>query len=157
MGLILALGILWWVPSPLRVRLHELSSLTGGEMSERMMLLRTSLEMLKQNPLFGLGLNTYSDHFPKFKPADYPALMYAHNTYLQMATECGLVGLGLFLAFITAVMARASKNRDVLGMALLAGAFAILVNGLFDSVLQSTQLRQFFWILLGAASAFAGF
>ncbi len=151
--LAIGLAALWFIPSPLRERLHELTSLGGGEMSERAMLLRTSLDMIRENPFFGLGLNTYSDHFPKFKPADYPALMYVHNTYLQMATEYGLVGLSLFLAFVAAVMTRSVKNQSLLGVALLAGVFGMLVNGLFDSVLQSTQLRTLFWALLGAAAA----
>ncbi len=149
----LGLAALWFIPSPLRERLHELTSLAGGEMSERAMLLRTSLDMIRENPFFGLGLNTYSDHFPKFKPIDYPALMYAHNTYLQMATEAGLVGVGLLLAFIAAVMTGNLKNQSLLGAALLAGVFGMLINGLFDSVLQSTQLRTLFWALLGAAAA----
>ena len=148
-----ALAALWFVPSPLCQRLHELTSLGGGDMAERTILLRTSLDMVRENPFFGLGLNTYSDHFPKFKPADYPALMYAHNTYLQMATEAGLVGVGLFLIFVGAVMARCIKQKEMLGAALWAGVVGILVNGLFDSVLQSTQLRTLFWALLGAAAA----
>ena len=148
-----ALAALWFCPSPLRERLHELTSLAGGEMSERTMLLRTSLNMIHQHPLLGLGLNTYSDNFPKFKPADYPAIMYAHNTYLQMAAEAGILGVGLFLVFIGAVMARCVKQKEMLGAALWAGAAGILVNGLFDSVLQSTQLRTLFWALLGAAFA----
>jgi len=151
--LAVTLAALWFIPSPLSERFHELTSLNGGEMTERTMLLRTSLDMVQKNPFFGLGLNTYSDNFPKFKPADYPAIMYAHNTYLQMATEAGAVGLGLFLIFIAVVMARCIKQKEMLGAALWAGVLGILVNGLFDSVLQSTQLRTLFWALLGAAAA----
>ncbi len=151
-----ALAALWFTPSYLSTRLHELASFGSGEMAERTLLLRTSLAMVQKSPFFGLGLNTYSDHFPKFKPADYPNIMYAHNTYLQMATEAGLVGVGLLLLFIGVVMARCVKQRQMLGAALWAGALGILVNGLFDSVLQSTQLRTLFWALLGAAAALSG-
>ena len=158
------LALLWTIPSPLRDRLHELSSLKAGNMPERILLLKTSLRMIAEGPVFGLGLNTYSDNFPKFKPPDYPAHMYAHNSYLQMATESGVLGVALLLAFIVAVMLRCRKKLvgrqdgdsfKIFGAALLAGAFGILVNGLFDSVLQSTQLRTLFWSLAGVALAIA--
>jgi O-antigen ligase len=120
--------------------------------------------MVAENPLFGLGLNTYSLNFARFKPPDYEAQMYTHNSYVQMATESGLLGTGLFILFLAVLVfacaGRLLKRRDtdpskVLGAALLAGVFGLLVNCLFDSVLQSTQLRTLFWSLLGAALAVA--
>lgn len=161
LGLAAALIVLWFVPSPVRERLHELPSLRAGDMSERVLLLKTSLRMVAENPVFGLGLNTYSDYFPKFKPADYPALMYTHNSYLQMAAESGLLGLGLYLLFLAVVIGRCIKDLlrramdlpKVLGLALVAGVGGILVNCLFESALQSTQLRTLFWALLGVAVA----
>ena len=150
-----AMAALWHIPSPLGERLREIPAMAGGDISERMTLIKISLSMIKESPVFGLGLNTYSDNFPRFKPADYGAYMYSHNSYLQMATEAGILGTSLFFAYIVTVMARFRKTAGPLGPALLAGVFALLVNCLFDSVLQSTQLRALFWTLLGAAAALA--
>ena len=72
-----------------------------------------------------------------------------------MATEAGVLGVTLYLLFIGALMARSAKKSGTLGAALLAGVFGILVNCLFDSVLQSTQLRTLFWSLLGSAVGLA--
>ena len=154
-GAAAALAAIWFIPSPLGERLRELPAMAGGDISERLTLIKISLNMIKESPVFGLGLNTYSENFPRFKPADYDAYMYSHNSYLQMATEAGILGTSLFVAFIAAVMARFRKSSGLLGSALLAGVFALLVNCLFDSVLQSTQLRALFWTLLGGAGAFA--
>ncbi len=148
-----ALAALWFIPSPLAERLRELPGMGGGDLSERWTLIKISLDMIKESPIFGLGLNTYSQNFPRFKPADYNAYMYSHNSYLQMATEAGILGASLFFAYIVVVMARFRKTSGFLGPALLAGVFGLLVNCLFDSVLQSTQLRFLFWTLLGAAGA----
>lgn len=156
LGAVAALSAaVWFIPSPLADRLHELPTLGAGDLSERFTLIRISLEMIRANPVFGLGLNTYSENFPRFKPADYDAYMYSHNSYLQMATEAGLLGTTLFVAYILVVMWRCRKGRDLTGFALLAGVFGILVNCLFESALQSTQLRTLFWSLLGAALALA--
>lgn len=150
-----AFAALWFIPSPLGDRLHELKNLSVGDAPERMLLIKTSLRMIAENPVFGLGLNTYSDNYSRFKPPDYPAYMYSHNSYLQMAAEAGILGTALFFSYIGAVMARFRHHSGLLGPALLAGVFGILVNCLFESVLQSTQLRTLFWSLLGAAAALA--
>ena len=157
------MALLWVIPSSLSERLHEIPSWTGGDMGERFLLIRTTLKMIAVNPLFGLGVNTYSDYFPQFKPADYPAAMYSHNTYLQMASEIGWIGVTLYFALI--VLAGFSAWRALrkaprglprwFGAALLVGAVGFLFNCLFESALQSTQLRTLFWALLGSAYAVA--
>ncbi len=45
------------------------------------------LEMLKANPIFGVGSNNFLDHHGKV----------AHNTYIQLAAELGLLGYTLWI------------------------------------------------------------
>ena len=155
-------ALVWLVPSTMGTRLRELSNLHPGDTSERMLLAQTTMRMVEHSPFFGLGLNTYSVYFPQFKPPHYPTQMYSHNSYLQMAAESGLIGISLFLVFVGTVMVlcardlikRESSDPSKLpGLALLSGVFGMLVNCLFDSVLQSTRLRFFFWALAGSALA----
>jgi len=158
-----ALGVFWFVPSALGARLRELVDLTAGNMPERLLLLETTSKMIRQSPFFGLGLNTYSDYFPQFKPEHYEPIMYAHNSYFQMAAESGLLGILfyvlLILAFVfwfgkTAAVSSPSFNRT-LQVGVLSGIIGILVNAAFESVFQSTQLRTLFWVLMGVATALA--
>jgi len=149
----------------LAARLLESFDNQLGNTPERLLLVGTAWRMTMAAPFFGLGLNTYSDNFPKFRPDEYHDIMYAHNTYLQMSSEAGLVGLGLLLALIGAVIflsarsarARLWKPEAAAGAALFAGVIAFLVNGIFESCLQSTQLRTYFWLLLGACAAWSRF
>lgn len=161
--LTIGLALLWFVPSILQDRLHELV-LFRGSSSERMLLIQTSLRMIEAGPVFGLGLNTYSDNFPLFRPPDYKAYMYAHNSFLQIATEAGLLGLFLYLALILSLLGHSiraffkNETNDqtfMFGFALIAGIIGFLVNCLFESSLQSTQLRTLFWALLGITFAMA--
>jgi len=162
-GLVSAIAVLWFVPTRFAERLHNLADFTAGTTPERILLLKTALSMVRESPYFGLGLNTYSHYFPSFKPPDYPGLMYAHNSYIQMAAESGLLGIFCFLLFIAAffwwfvrtiVTGRSSAFR-VIQIGLVAGIFGMMVNGMFESVFQSTQLRTLFWVLMGTAAAFA--
>ena len=48
------------------------------------------LEMLKANPIFGVGSNNFMDHHGKV----------AHNTYIQIAAELGVVGYLLWMSIL---------------------------------------------------------
>lgn len=154
-------ALVWWVPSPVSTRLHQLIG-SGDELNERIFLIKGALKMIHESPWFGLGPNTYSRWFPIFNPPDpqNSVIMYAHNSYLQTATEIGWVGLGVFASFLAVCLFRAassfqSSDPDVrwIRAAMLAAAVGLLVNALFDSLLQSTQLRTLFWSLLGLSLA----
>lgn len=153
---------IWLIPSPVASRLHQLLNLEGS-LQERIYLIRGALKMIDASPWFGLGPNTYSRWFPVFNPPDpsAPVVMYAHNSYLQLAAETGWIGLGLYLALIAAALWKAwqllrepgSEKLRWIRAAALASAVGILVNALFESLLQSTQLRTLFWCMLGLAIA----
>ncbi len=162
-ALVISSALLWTIPSMIQDRFKEIF-LFQGSSPERLLLMETAIRMIKANPIFGLGLNTYSDYFPVFRPAGYKALMYAHNSYLQMGAEMGLLGLFLYLFFIALLLGRSayafmahetSEQTRLFGFALIAGVAGLLVNCLFESCLQSTQLRTLFWSLTGTACAMA--
>jgi O-antigen ligase len=103
--------------------------------------------LIKKYPFFGSGLNTYT----KLTTG------YAHNCYLQMAGETGIVGLIAFLALIAvlfwcSVRAYSSLNDPFLE-AVLAGALAgfagFLFQSFFDTTLYSVQLGNLMWIVMG--------
>ncbi len=161
--LVLGLLLLWFVPSAIQERFRDMIIFQGSS-PERLLLIETAIRMIKSSPVFGLGLNTYSDYFPLFRPPDYKAIMYAHNSYLQMGAEMGLLGLAIFLLFVTTLLLRSlvkffspetSDHTRVFGFALICGIAGFLINCLFESCLQSTQLRSLFWALIGTVCAMA--
>ncbi len=161
-GLAVLILVVWTFPSALSTRLKDIFAFKEST-PERLLLIKTTLSMIKAKPLFGLGLNTYSDYFPHFRPKDYPAIMYTHNSYLQMAAEIGIVGITLYLSFIFALITKAVQRilscrlwaYKVLTVGCIAAVFGLMTNALFESLLQSTQLRAIFWCLLGISMALA--
>lgn len=161
-ALFLAAFAIALIPSAMSERFLNMFQHSGSA-SERMILLETTWRMVMENPIFGLGLNTYSDYFPKFRPADYPAIMYAHNSYLQIASEAGLSGCILFFSFQTAVVVSIfrkavqirTETQKILVLGLTAGICGIMANAFLESLFQSTQLRTHYWSMLGIAAGIA--
>ena len=55
-----------------------------------------AMDMLKDYPLTGSGGGTFYAAFPKYRPGVISAYFdYAHNDYVQFATDTGVIGLGL--------------------------------------------------------------
>jgi len=132
---------------------------TGGD-SERFIIWRESLNMIKGDPFLGKGLGTYMDYSKKDIINDSGS-HYAHNCYLQIWAESGIAALIAFLALVGFVFCRgacvAFKNRfddwGILLGGLTGGLFGFLVASFFDNGLYSLQLSVLFWVMLGVTVA----
>ena len=122
---------------------------------ERKQLWKGTWEMVKVHPVLGFGLNTYSRVFPQYKPAEYPDLRYTHNSYLQMLSEIGFVGLLSFLSIIVAVLSAVlsrfkqkikNEPQGLILLGLFAGYIGFLVQATFDTNFFSLVLTTHFWV-----------
>lgn len=137
-------------------RVLSIFSFQQNTVWERLKLWQGTWDMVKEHPILGFGINTFSEYFPKFKPVDYPDLKYTHNSYLQMWSEIGLIGLIIFLALIiTVVIFALRKNKEKMnirpadGQILLGfacGYIAFLIHAAFDTNLYSLVLLTSFWV-----------
>ena len=132
---------------------------------DRKTIWETALQMIRDKPIFGHGLSTFMGNFPKYNKdyfhLQYGVIPYAHNCYLQIAAETGIVGLVSFLTligtfFIHTIMSL-RKTRDRFYHAVLAGISAgiiiTLIHSAVDTNLYSLQLSVLFWIMLGLNAA----
>lgn len=109
------------------------------------------LESFKQNPLFGVGADNFVTNYGKAR-GNYAELhsenpgvnLYeniiperAHNEYLQILSELGIVGTFFFgwflLGIAKLVFSLRKKSASLLSIASLAGIFAFLVSSLASS------------------------
>jgi O-antigen ligase/tetratricopeptide (TPR) repeat protein len=77
------------------VRLAETVS-TGLSLSERGMMYRRTIAMIRDFPLFGVGMGSWGELFTRYMSAPWSQWFYyrdAHNDYLQFAAESGLIAL----------------------------------------------------------------
>lgn len=117
--------------------------LSGQEaLVQRFSLAQIALEMVRTNPLAGVGLNNFIPQLPNYWQQYGMTywLQPVHNIFLLIAAETGLVGLLIFLWLLILTFRRLlAANRWLLMTALSA----ILALGLFDHywfTLQQAQL-----------------
>ena len=130
----------------------------GGTMTERRLLWEESFRMIQERPWLGFGINTYSKVEPQFKSKDHPTdNQYAHNGYLQIAAETGLLGLGSFLLFLfsffgAAVRSFSGQRANFIseaGVSLCFGIAAFLLHSIIETNLQSLRLVSLLWLSMG--------
>ena len=75
----------------------------------RKLVYRGDLAVFAARPILGHGTGTFQTKFPEYRPREYAAtdarinVYHAHNEYIQVAIETGLIGLGVFLWFLYSV------------------------------------------------------
>jgi O-antigen ligase len=75
---------------------------TSGSTTDRYTILITGLKMIQENPIFGVGINMFKRKMINYVE-DYSELgrrYVAHNTYLEVAAEQGLILFVIFLAML---------------------------------------------------------
>ena len=115
-------------------------------------------KIFKLHPFFGNGINTFFEHFKSFRVDEdkFKKGSYAHNCFLQMASDIGLLGLASFLFFVFCVIFQNMKRISNLSTftrsfisGLSLGIIAFLVHSFFDTNLYSLNLSALFWLSMG--------
>ena len=128
----------------------------------RLKWIRIARDMVEDHPLFGVGLNAYvftqlpygqfktPEDMTNFYGANWPVV---HNNWLIVWSEQGTVGMILWIAFHIAVILAAARNlriRDpvlhAIGVGLLAGFVAIMVDGMASFFVRQEAPARMFWI-----------
>ena len=127
----------------------------------RLDILKDSLRMFARKPIFGWGLGTFQNVYPAFR-SFYTVFFInaAHNDYVQVLVETGLVGFCCVAWFITIVYRnglRFSRNGDrewlgVIRTASLVGCSGILVHSLLDFNLQVPANAALFYVFCALAA-----
>lgn len=106
---------------------------------------RDSVRMFVHKPVFGFGIGTFEQNYPKYQSFGSDlAVNHAHNDYLEFLVETGAIGFGLLAWFVACVFRSARlkfrEKHDVEGRLLTLGALTgivcLLVHGFLDFNLQ---------------------
>jgi O-antigen ligase len=125
---------------------------------------KVALMMFADHPILGVGIGNYPIHYQEYSRLVNmdPRLTNrsAHNLYLQIAAETGIIGLFVFFfilyrLFVGLREARkqfhAAENEDA---ANLTGAYTIAMLGYFvAAIFLHSAYPKFLWLLVGIALA----
>jgi O-antigen ligase len=119
-----------------------------------------TLDIIKAHPIVGTGLGAFGVVYTRYDSHNgLLRLEQAHNDYLQILSDGGIVGAALGLGFIVILFRkgfsrRESKDRFRSGVATgaLAGCFAVLIHSFFDFTLHTTANALLFLVLAALAT-----
>lgn len=156
-GMLVLLGVvLAWVLPSFRHRAAQLATY-----EHRTSIWQATVKIIARYPLTGAGFGNYYTTHTRVFNWDHPYYQMhdkvgAHNLWLHMTAERGVIGVllfSVFLVFLLRRVARALKaaetERRWLWLALGGGLCALCVNGLFQEVFYVRTVELLFWLLAG--------
>lgn len=104
----------------------------------RASLWRDTWSMALANPLLGVGLGAFGAMFPRYATTQGSAL--AHNSYLQLASEIGIVGFVLIIFFVGAWLLAVCRSNpglpgesNAIRIAIVGSVFSAGANAMVES------------------------
>lgn len=130
-------------------------------LNERAAFAVTGLQMIATAPIFGTGIGRYFETSGRFMPQSIYWFHFhenAHNNFLQVGGELGLLGLGTFVWLLAAAARHIKRALDVdadnrITGGAAAGLSAFVVTWLAGHPLLTPEVAVPFWVILGATVA----
>ncbi|HEY0725091.1 MAG TPA: O-antigen ligase family protein [Pyrinomonadaceae bacterium] len=119
-----------------------------------------TVDIIKAHPFLGTGLGAFGVIYTRYDSRNgLYRLEQAHNDYLQVLSDAGIVGAIIALSFVVLLFYKAlqrARSRDDfrrgVAIAALSGCFAVLVHSFFDFTLHTTSNALLFLVLAALAT-----
>jgi O-antigen ligase len=129
-------------------------SLTGeaSPLTERLGNWKVAAGQMADHPVAGVGWGAYGAAYTRYQEQGMNQSRYAHNTYLQLPAEGGVLVLP-FLALFVIWFFRQLRRRQSTAPGVLLGLTAVLLHNLLDFTLLLPGIGIPFFLLLGHLAA----
>ena len=139
-------------------KFQQMLNFSGQSSSHaRLQIWQTSLLMIKEKYLTGIGLGMFEKKYMEFakqlfeNPFEQYTL-HAHNVFLHFWINTGILGLIGFVVLIVKFFKQTitvfKQQKNVLLGSVIAAMVALLIHGLFDTAYWKNDLSVLFWSVL---------
>lgn len=160
-----AIALLWFMTTE---RFQSLFQTGTGTGFFRVAVWTSALNMIRDHPLLGVGLDNFLYEYPKYILPDAwrePNLSHPHNFVLDFWTRLGIFGVLILFALVILFYRRAWRSfkatQDLYTRALMLGLMASMMNflahGLIDAAYFYVDLAYLFWLTMFLAQEPKGF
>lgn len=149
---------LWIGLNPVLVRFEQLREPEFLRMEGRFSIWKDGLELIREYPLTGTGLGTFGMAFRRYQTTAVDKYVdHAHNDYLEIASETGLVGLALLFVPVLFLLGRMiisflddhRRYRRAITLGCIGSTLAVLIHSITDFNLQIPANALIFSVVLG--------
>lgn len=153
LGAIISMVSLLLVSGPISQRFFSIFNLKEGSNKGRIETWQKALDITFSNPALGVGVGNYPLAIKAV--ASYREPIYAHNTYLDIAAETGIINMLVWVALLFFATQSFFKNRKK-NIVFLMGGISILifaVHSLVETGIYSPVVLTLLIILISISSS----
>ena len=136
------------IPNPFSARFVSIFNLKEGSNSGRIETWKQAANVIAEHPVWGVGIGNYPLEIKAV--ASYREPIYAHNTYLDIATDSGianaLIWMSILIFSITSFLKRAKEHPIFWGAGISLIIFS--VHSLVETAIFSPVVLTLFLIIL---------
>lgn len=157
LGVPMGLGGLAFLPQKVVDRITSIGSTVDSSNMYRIKIWQITRDVIRDNMVGGVGFGyvPFKETFERYIRT--MPIYHAHNTYLEVAAEIGLIGFIFFMLLLFSSLkytyVNLVKSQDkyykYLGAGLFASIIGIMGHGLVEHFLYIPRIIFTFWIVLG--------
>jgi len=150
--------LVFMAPFPFNSQVKNIVNPEYPSNRERIEMIRVTLDMLKANPILGVGGGNYGAASEVYRQ-EYGVVSksHPHNNLFSQTAEKGLLGLGAFLyiwyIFFKVAWIAWKNSADALSRAMTAGGIAALAgfhaSGMFEANFGDSEVAMMMWLIVG--------
>ena len=124
--------------------------------TERILIWQSAWNMFKDHPILGVGLGQYTVNYQQkyISPqAKEPKLGHAHNNFMQMLAENGIVGFAGFVTMFGYIIFKNLlawfKVKNVYALMIVSATVCLLLQGFTEYNVGNSAVIKMYWLVLG--------
>lgn len=124
--------------------------------TERILIWKSAWNMFKDHPILGVGLGQYTVNYQQkyISPqAKEPKLGHAHNNFMQMLAENGIVGFAGFVTMFGYIIFKNLlawfKTRNAYALMIVSATVCLLLQGFTEYNVGNSAVIKMYWLVLG--------